>query len=188
MGIILVLMLMSATASAQQLGHLDTWVAVGYLSSFDGAGTALSGGVSFDLGRYVAAGFDLGYGVLGDSTDVQDRWWLMPTLALVLPLSHARLELGAGFGFGAASGYRDMGAFVQAPFDPEWAYQLVPMVRGHLGATIELSADVDGWARVEVASLTLDRTSLGSRVLNPTPRTTDTLWVHVAVGTSFHVF
>jgi hypothetical protein len=173
-----------APASPQTLG---LFAGAGYLGS-----PGLSGGVA-DLGlRYaplshLALSFDLGYGVIGGSASTQDRWWLMPAAALVVPVGPATLDVGAGLGLGATSGYSSGSAYVAAPFTPVWAFQLVPAVRGHAMVTLSLGARLDGFARLEVASLLLGGNSIGSRVDNPHPEAADTLWYDLVLGVHFHL-
>ena len=66
------------------------------------------------LGAHVLSA-ELGYGVLGGSRGVQDRWWILASYAWRTPLDGATsLELGGGLGAGASSGYTDLDAFAAA--------------------------------------------------------------------------
>lgn len=149
-------------------------------------GAALSVGLRFSPVRYLALSFDLGYGVIGAQPTVQDRWWLMPAVAFVIPAGPVRIDVGAGLGLGAASGYATWSDYVAAPFTPVWAFQLVPAVRAHAMAALALRSKVDAFVRIDVASLLLGA-GIGFRVGNDQPAARDTIWYDLAVGVHFWV-
>lgn len=167
--------------------ELGLFVGAGYLASPGANGGAFSFGLRLGMGRYVALSFDVGYGVVGASPTVEDRWWLMPAVALVLPAGPVRFDLGAGLGLGASSGYRSWPDYVAGPFNPIWAFQLVPTVRAHVRAAIALRRCCDLFARVDVASLLLDGNSIGFRVGDPHRPVMDTLWFYLWIGVQFRL-
>jgi hypothetical protein len=162
-------------------------VGAGYLGNRGLNGAVVTSGVRYLPLRHLALSFDLGYGVIRGSPEVQDRWWLMPAAALVLPAGPVQLDLGAGLGLGATSGYTNWPAYAAAPFGPTWAFQLVPAARAHLQATMPLTEWVDLYGRLELATLLLGGTSLGSRVGNPHPRDGDLEWFALTAGIQFRL-
>src|SRR5689334_7879840 len=128
------LALLAVLASLASDPHVSVYAGLGGLGGEPGAGLALEGGVRLRAGEHFAATFDLGYGVLGRAR-VQDRWWLAPALAFTATLGPVQLDAGAGLGLGASSGYASWRAYADAPFDPDWAFQLVPMARAHVTAS-----------------------------------------------------
>lgn len=127
-------------------------------------GAALSLGARLALGRFAAVRFDVGYGVMGGSRSLEDRWFLVPSFSAVVPLDRLRLELGFGVGLATASGYRDLEAFVRAPFDDDWAYQLIPTARGLAALWVEVGRDVDFYLQVDAAGLVIEGNDIGLRV------------------------
>jgi hypothetical protein len=154
----------------------------GYLASPGASGAALAAGVRLGVGRHLGLSFDLGYGVLGSSTTTQDRWWLMPSVAWVVPIGRVRFDVGAGVGLGASSGYTNLAAYIAQPFEPVWAYQLVPAARAHVMASVGVARGVDVFARLVVASLWLGAGPFGFRAGNEHPSLTDTTWGNLWVG------
>jgi len=178
---------MAGGTPAPRPQRLGLSVGLGYLGSAGMNGGALSLGLRYAPIRLVALSFDLGYGVLAAPPGVQDRWWLMPAVALVLPLGPVRLDVGAGLGLGASSGYRSWAAYVAGPFDPVWAFQLVPAARGHVSAALPLSRCCDGFARAELGGLILSGSSIGSRVGGDGRTLGDRLWFQLALGVHFRL-
>jgi hypothetical protein len=185
-----------------------------------GCGVALSSGLRLALGAHAALSVDLGYGVLagpssptvslrprpsgdgptvslrprpsGDGpTATQDRWWILPAVAWVLPAevagAHVRWDIGAGLGLGASSGYASFGDYTRGPFSPAWAYQLVPAARAHVMAAMPIGRDVDAFVRVEAAALLVSGTRLGFRDGNPDPDPADTTWFDLGAGVQFRL-
>jgi hypothetical protein len=157
-------------------------VGTGYLGSPGLGGFALTAGLRFLPLRHLAVSFDLGYGLEARSADVQDRWWLMPSMACVAYAGPVRLDFGAGVGLGATSGYASWSSYADAPFSPTWAYQLVPAVRSHVIAAARVNRALDVFLRVEAASLLLNGNSVGSRVGDPRPEVADKTWYALLAG------
>lgn len=161
---------------------------VGYLGSPGLDGMAFALGVRYLPLPALALTFDAGYGVLGGSADVQDRWWLMPSIAAVIPAGRrVHIDVGAGLGFAASSGYASWQDYTAAPFGPAWAYQLVPALRGHAMAILKLTRTMDVFVRLDVGSLLLGGNSIGSRVDDPKPSSSDTLWYDILAGVHFRL-
>ena len=165
--------------------ELGVSAGIGYLTSPDLKGSAFALGARWRAAEHIALGFDAGYGVIGKIPDVQDRWWLMPSVALVMPSGSTALDVGAGLGLGATSGYRSWSEYVAGPFNPVWALQLVPTFRVHLQATRKLTKRLDGFLRLDLASLLLRGNSIGSRVGIPDPAVADTRWLDLLIGIQF---
>ncbi len=161
--------------------EVEIFGAVSEIDSVDDHGGALSAGVRVGLGRWFALGFDLGYGLMASAHDVQDRWWMIPTAALVLPVDDARLELGAGVGLGATSGYASIDSYARGPFDPDWAYQLGPAMRAHAAVFLRVNRDVDAFLRADFATLLLSG-PVAVREANPSLAPHDTVWMTLSLG------
>jgi hypothetical protein len=169
----------------------------GYLGSGAGSGAGFESGLRLQPAPHVAAGFDLGYGVLAGSGGTQDRWWLMPSLAGVFRARDVRFDIGAGAGLGASSGYSSEAAYVAGPFAPTWAFQLVPAARAHAAVAYPIAFLASGasttgstlaFARLEAATLLLDGTSLGFRNGNANAPWRDTTWAGLTVGVETSLF
>jgi hypothetical protein len=154
---------------------VSIFAATGWLASPGENGAAFEAGMRFGLGRRLALSFDLGYGVLAaaSGSTIQDRWWLMPALAYVASAGKVRLDVGAGFGLGASSGYASWPAYAAEPFTPKWAYQLMPTARAHAVAAIDLGPKLGVFARLEAAKLL---------VSGADGTMTDTAWATLSVG------
>jgi hypothetical protein len=159
--------------------------AAGSIAAAAGVGPALETGVRIRLAEHLAGTFDVGYGVLASGATAQDRWWLMPSLAVTFPVGRLRLDLGLGAGLGAASGYASVPAFVKAPFDPDWAFQLVPAVRLHAALSVPVSRRFTMFARVEAGDLFLKVVRLGIRTGENNDTFANDTWLHVALGGEF---
>jgi hypothetical protein len=118
---------------------------------------------------------------------VQDRWWLMPSVALVVPAGTARIDLGAGFGLAAASGYDSWAAYAAAPFDPAWAFQLVPAGRLHVAVMVPIAARVAVFARLETAML-FGAGAVGFREGDANRPLRDISWTALWLGVHYRVF
>jgi hypothetical protein len=161
-----------AASDTQRLGVFED---VGYLGSPGAWGSAFGAGLRLRLVEHFAASADLGYGLLSEAPAVQDRWWVIPSLAVVIPVRAVRFDVGVGAGVGTASGYTSWSAYMAAPFTPTW-HATVPAVRGHAVASIPLTRSLGVFARVDVASLLftgLDGAHAGA---------TDTSWVALSLG------
>ena len=168
----------------QQLG---IFLGGGYVGSPGLSGIVLASGIRYLPMKHLALSFDLGYGVEARNPDVQDRWWLIPSVAFTLPAGPVQLDLGVGLGLGATSGYTTFSAYVAAPFNPIWAFQLVPTVRAHAVAAMTLTKTVDLFARFDLATLVLGGTSIGSRVGDPHRPASDRIWYDFVVGVQFRI-
>jgi hypothetical protein len=166
---------------------LGVSAATSYLASGAGSGVAVSSGLRLTLGAHAALGADLGYGVLSAPSATQDRWWIIPTIAWVVPTEYTHLDLGVGLGVGAASGYVSFADYAGRPFAPAWAFQLVPAARLHVMWSTPLRGDLDLFARIDVAALVLSGTQLGFRNGNPNPGPGDTTWFDIGAGVQFRL-
>ncbi len=172
--------------------RLDGFGAAGLLASPGATSSGLAGaflmsGVRWRIGPYFALSFDIGYGILGSSEQVEDRWWLMPSLALVVPAGDLYFDLGAGLGFGETSGFRTAQDFLDRPFTPDWSFQLVPEIRGHLIAAYRVNPSMDAFVRFDVAGVVLDHNDIGIRDGDPHRDVRDTVWLTLSVGTTFRL-
>jgi hypothetical protein len=177
----------SAAPSDAARARLQALFATGYLGGPGPGGAAFAMGLRSRPATHLALAFDLGYSALAAQRGVQDRWWLLPSAALVVPVGadDTQLEAGVGLGLGASSGYTSGAAYVAAPFSPAWAFQLVPAARLHVGLSTRLSRGLELFARADVAALLLEDNSLGSRVGSPKPSLADTTWLDVLAGVRF---
>ena len=190
----LIILLSSALASAEASAplaasgppRLGAFITGGYLTSPGTQGGAVSTGLRLGLGEHFAASFDVGYGWLAAGVGVQDRWWVMPAVAWVIPAGAARIDLGAGVGAGTSSAF---GSWSDYRSDRTlWAFQLAPAARAHVLASVPLTQAFDVFARVDVAGLLLEGNSLGIREgENAHPGLRDTLWVHLSIGVVFRL-
>jgi hypothetical protein len=168
--------------------QLDLVGGVAVLGAPGELGLAFVLGTRLALGRYTALRFDIGYGVMGGERSLEDRWWLVPSFAVVAPFDDGRVELGLGVGFATSSGYASFEAFAREPFEDDWAYQLVPAVRGHLALWLELGADVDAYVQLDAGGLVTQGNDVGLRV-GPNedrlaPTAAQLTWATLSVGTS----
>lgn len=187
---VLSLVLTAAAAHAepeQTPQKLSVFVGAGSVGSPDSYGGSLNTGIRLGLSNHFAASFDLGYGLIATPHDFQDRWWLIPSVAFVIPAGRVRFDLGAGVGLATSSGYSDAAEFFEAPFNPRWALQLVPAARGHVMASAQLTKKVDVFARLDVGSLLLDGNTIGFRDNKPRTSLTDTMWINLWLGVNFGV-
>ena len=152
------------------------------LGSDTGAGLAFDLGARVELNATHALSFRIGYGVLVGERETQDRWWILATYGGHLTLAQGlRLELGGGLGAGAVSGYDDLDAFIAAPFDPTWAYQLLPAMAVHTRLGWE-TGDVSCFASAELGAL-MDVPGLGVRE-GSAAQAGDLMWFTMSVGTA----
>ncbi len=167
--------------------RLQALVGTGYLGGPGPGGAAFVMGLRSRPAQHLALSFDVGYSALAAQQGVQDRWWLIPSVALVMPVGSGdtQLEAGVGVGLGASSGYASGADYAAAPFSPVWAFQMVPAARLHAGFSTRLSRGLALFARVDMAALVLEDNSLGSRVGNPNPSLADTTWVDLLAGVRF---
>jgi hypothetical protein len=138
---------------APSVAHtVDAFAAAGALASPGATGGAFLAGLRLGVGEHFAASADLGYGLLTAPPTIQDRWWVMPSAALVVPVGSVRLDLGAGAGVGTTSGYVSWSDYDARPFTPIWHYT-VPAVRLHVTAAFPIARNLDLFARADAASL-----------------------------------
>ena len=138
--------------STRRTWNLRAFVGADYLAASGANGAALSAGLRAGVSKYFAASLDLGYGLLGASPGIEDRWWLIPSVALVVPAGRVSFDFGAGVGVGTVSGYSSWSDYVARPFGPDWHFT-VPAVRVHAIVALPLSPELALFARVEGASL-----------------------------------
>lgn len=149
-----------------------------------GAGLAFDLGARFELNTTHAFSLRAGYGVLVGDRETQDRWWMLASYGVQLPLDRGlRVELGGGLGAGAVSGYDNLDAFIAAPFDPHWAYQLLPAATVHARLWIEDGAHTSWFVGAELGGL-VDVPGLGVREGNA-HQASDLMWLTCSVGTAF---
>ena len=152
--------------------RLGIFAAVGSLASPGACGAAFLTGLRLGLDRHFAGSFDVGYGLLGAPSTTQDRWWVMPAAAWVIPVGGLQLDLGAGAGVGTSSGYTSWSDYTARPFTPIWHYT-VPAARAHVTAVIALSPHLDLFARADLASLLYVGSPAAAR---------DTTWFALWIG------
>jgi hypothetical protein len=131
---------------------VDLFAGAGALASPGATGGAFLAGLRLGIGEHFAASADLGYGLLTAPPTIQDRWWVMPSAALVIPVGSVRLDFGGGAGVGTSSGYVSWSDYDARPFTPIWHYT-VPAVRMHVAAAFPLARNLDLFARADAASL-----------------------------------
>jgi hypothetical protein len=158
-----------------QPAKLGVFEGVGYLGSPGAHGATFAAGLRLGLATHFAASVDLGYGLLSTFAGMQDRWWVMPSLAFVTMASPVRFDVGVGAGVGTSSGYASWSDYAGAPFAPTWHFT-VPAVRAHGIAAIRLTRDVDVFVRADVASLLLTGPA------GPYTGVMDTTWVALWLG------
>lgn len=152
------------------------------LGSDTGAGLAFDLGARLELNATHALSFRIGYGVLVGERETQDRWWILATYGGHIPLTpELRLELGGGLGAGAVSGYENLDAFIAAPFDPTWAYQLLPAATVHTRLWWEV-AGVSAFVGAELGAV-MDVPGLGVRE-GSARQAGDLMWFTVSMGTA----
>jgi len=171
--------------------NLTGFAGAGYMTSGGGHGAALSSGVRLGIGRYFALGFDFGYGLMATpqgsafrGTTMEDRWWLMPSMAFVIPArvgSHRlAFDLGVGLGVGTTSGYSSGARYADQPLSADWEYQLIPTFRLHAIAAMEVGKNLEVFARADAASLIMEH-GTGLAV-------TDHTWLLLSLGTRFNLY
>ena len=166
---------------------LSLFTSAGFLTTSGGNGGALATGVRYAVGSHFALGFDLGYGLMSTEGSahgaMQDRWWLVPSMAVVLPTRVGKFpltfDIGAGLGLGTASGYASWNEYTSHPFSADWEFQLEPAVRAHAIAAIAVSPSLEIFTRAEAAALVLPHGSSDS--------VTDSTWLMFSIGTRFRL-
>ena len=149
-----------------------------------GAGLAFDMGARLELNTTHAFSLRAGYGVLVGDRETQDKWWILASYGAQLALDRGlRLELGGGLGAGAVSGYENLDAFIAAPFDPHWAYQLLPAVTAHARLWMDDGPHASWFVGAELGGL-VDVPGLGVREGNA-HQASDLMWLTLSVGTAF---
>jgi hypothetical protein len=185
----------SVAQAEQRTRTVGLFASVGYLGSPGASGAATDLGVRWVLNRHVALSADYGYGMVGaagtvqdPSHNVEDRWWIMPAVAWIIPTRRVGFDLGAGLGLATASGYPSWASFRASPFGPTWAFQLAPAARLHAMASLPIGPGLELFARVDAGSLLLGGNSVGIRSGNPTPGAMDTTWLGLSMGARYGLF
>jgi hypothetical protein len=132
-------------------------------------GGALAVGLVYRPIRFVQASVEFGYGLLDGARGPEDRWWVMPALAVVIPAGRMSFDLGGGVGSGTVSGYQTWPSYFAHPFEPCW-HITEPAVRGHLGFSVPLTRLIDLWARADVGNIVA------------TAPASDTAWHGLTIG------
>ncbi len=174
-----------ATNAKEEPTKLSLYTSAGYLASSGANGGALSTGVRYAVGNHFALGFDIGYGLLAvqDGT-AQDRWWFIPSMAVVIPARfgkvRATFDIGAGLGLGTSSGYASWSEYGAHPFTADWEFQLEPAVRAHAIAAFTVSRNLEIFTRADAAALVLPHGV-------DTNGTTGSTWMMLSIGTRFRL-
>ena len=174
-----------AGAELHEPTKLGMFASMGYLSSAGGggSGSAVMTGLRLAVGAHFALGLDFGWGLLATPAVVEDRWWVMPSVALVLPTQvvgrRTTFDLGAGFGVGTSSGYSSFSEFAAKPFAPDWAFQIFPAARVHAVAAVAATRGLDVFLRADAGALILPPSS-GKGVV-------DSTWLLFSVGAQFRL-
>jgi hypothetical protein len=158
----------------ESTGHLGIEVGADGVVSGSGAGAVGALGFRFLARPQLAATLDIGFGLEGTGPSAEDRWWTIPSLAWVVPIGPATLDVGGGLGIGTVSGYGSASAFFSAPFAPHWHFT-TPTARAYLTLSLPVSARLDLFARAEVGSLLTSASSA------------DATWEGLALGVRFRV-
>jgi len=162
---------------------LSVFAGAGYLGTTGGNGAVVTTGARYMIGEHFAVGLDIGYGLMAVKDAMQDRWWIIPSMAVVFPARVGKLPLsfdvGAGFGWGTSSGYASWDTYAARPFSADWAFQLEPAVRAHAIAAASVSHSVDVFVRADAAAMILPQGS--------SPNDADGMWLMLAMGTRFRM-
>jgi|GEM_PF-2389264 len=167
--------------------HFEIAGGLAALGGTDTGGVALTLGGRLLLGSFSVLRLDVGYGLVGNDHEVQDRWWILPGYALLIPIDTMRLEIGASLGFATSSGYPDLAAFGDAPFNPRWALQLVGAARGHVALWFDLDESNAAFIELAVGTLHLEGNDAGVRHGIDNATAAETVWWTLTVGTTFDV-
>jgi len=162
---------------------LSVFAGAGYLGTSGGSGGVVTTGARYMIGDHFAVGLDIGYGLMAVQDAMQDRWWIIPSMAVVFPAHVGKMPLsfdvGAGFGWGTSSGYKSWDTYAARPFSADWAFQLEPAVRAHAIAAVSVSRSLDLFVRGDAAAMILPQ--------NSSPNDADGMWLMLAAGTRFRM-
>ena len=176
-------------APSSRSTSLGVYSGLGYLGVNDVNGAAFLVGSRLAVSRHFAFSFDFGWGAqkVVDSAAVQDRWWLMPSAAFVIPVGAARIDLGVGLGVATTSGYDSSSTFFAAPFDPKWAFQLNPAGRLQAAVMLPVSEHVDLYVRPETGML-FGNGAVGLHKGNEDPPLRDVSWAALFIGAHYRAW
>jgi hypothetical protein len=165
------------------VAKLSAFASTGYLGTSGANGGAVSTGVRLALGEHFALGLDLGYGLIATANAMQDRWWLIPSMAVVVPTRIASrkttFDFGVGFGAGTSSGYASSSEYSAHPFTADWAYQLIPTARAHAIAAMTVTPSLDLFIRADAAAMIMPDGTHAT--------VTDTTWLMFSLGARFRL-
>ena len=171
------------TSDANAPMKLSVFAGAGYLGTSGGSGGVVTTGARYMIGDHFAVGLDIGYGLMAVQDAMQDRWWIIPSMAVVFPAHIGKVPLsfdvGAGFGWGTSSGYKSWDTYAARPFSADWAFQLEPTVRAHAIAAVSVSHSVDVFVRADAAAMILPQ--------NSSSNDADGMWMMFAAGTRFRM-
>jgi hypothetical protein len=85
------------------------------------------------------------------------------------------------------AGFRTAQGFWDHPFTPDWSFQLVPEIRGHVMASYRVDPSMDAFVRFDIASVVLDHNDIGIREGAQQRDVRDTMWLTLSVGTTFRL-
>ena len=185
---VLVALLLPTVAAAEpglvdeSLNTLRAFVGLGYQGTPGGNGGVVTGGLRYGLGRHLALSLDASYGMVSSK---QDRWSVMPSIALVIPTDRLRFDLGAGIGPGTSSGFATWDDF--AHDRTAWANEAVPTVRSHAIAAFTLTPRFELFARVDVSGQLLEGNTLGWRHGDGPAHNADVMWINLSLGGQFRL-
>jgi hypothetical protein len=157
-------------AGADPPRTVDVFAGADLLVSPAARGAAFSAGATWAPLPHLAVGADLGYGLLHGAGGDEDRWWLIPTLALRIPIQQLVLDAGAGLGVATVSGYSTWSAYFAQPFNPDW-HVTTWAVRGHLQLAIPVTPRLSFFSRVELGT-----------VLQAPSTASEALWFGLSAG------
>lgn len=162
---------------------LTIFASTGYLGTGGGNGAAVATGIRYAIGNHFALGFDLGYGIMAVADAMQDRWWLVPSMAVVFPThvmgKRTTFDVGFGLGLGSSSGYASWNTYAARPFSADWEIQLEPALRAHAIAAMSVSKDVELFMRADAATLVLPK--------DTRPNDADAMWLMLSMGARFRL-
>ncbi len=163
--------------------HLHAFVGGGYLTTPGGQGAAVVGGMRYSIGRHFAVSLAASYGSLNS---IQDRWWVMPTIAWVIPAGAFRFDFGAGVGSSTATAFASWSDYSRD--QPMWVNEAVPSFRLNAIVAAPISPGFELFARADATMQLLEQTSLGWRRGEAPTRNTGTMFLNLSVGCQFRLF
>ncbi|HEY2367648.1 MAG TPA: hypothetical protein VGH87_14730 [Polyangiaceae bacterium] len=72
---------------------LSVFTGLGYLGTSGGSGGVVTTGARYMIGEHFAVGLDIGYGLMAVQDAMQDRWWIIPSMAVVFPARVGKVPL-----------------------------------------------------------------------------------------------